>query len=72
VAPALEITREVMNVREAAAYLGLTPDTLYKHATESGLPAFKIGNRWRFRKSLLDRWMDEQIAQRSAARCHSS
>jgi hypothetical protein len=24
------------------------------------VPAFKLGNRWRFRKSLLDNWMDQQ------------
>jgi hypothetical protein len=24
------------------------------------VPAFKLGNRWRFRKSLLDGWMDEK------------
>jgi excisionase family DNA binding protein len=65
VTPILEITREVMNVRQAAAYLGVTPDTLYKHVSESaGFPAFKIGNRWRFKKSLLDRWIDQQIALR--------
>ncbi|MGH9597413.1 MAG: hypothetical protein ACRD3K_11505 [Edaphobacter sp.] len=24
------------------------------------MPAFKLGNRWRFRKTLLDAWMDEK------------
>jgi excisionase family DNA binding protein len=58
--------REIMNVRQAAAYLGVAPDTLYKYVSESaGFPAFKIGNRWRFKKSLLDGWIDAQIAQRT-------
>jgi excisionase family DNA binding protein len=62
-----EENREVLNLRQAAHYLGITPDTLYKHVAENAsLPAFKIGNRWRFKKSLLDRWMDEQMAQRVA------
>jgi hypothetical protein len=39
--PDSKYTREVMNVRQAAAYLGMSPDTLYKHATESGLPALQ-------------------------------
>jgi excisionase family DNA binding protein len=60
VAPALEITREVMNVRQAAAYLGVSTDTLYKYVGEQSIPAFRLGNRWRFKKSLLDQWMDAQ------------
>jgi excisionase family DNA binding protein len=55
--------REVLDIRAAAAYLGISPDTLYKYASESFVPAFKIGNRWRFKKSRLDEWMDEQIAK---------
>jgi excisionase family DNA binding protein len=54
---------EVMDIRTAAAYLGISPDTLYKYALERVVPAFKLGNRWRFKKSRLDEWMDEQIAK---------
>jgi excisionase family DNA binding protein len=52
--------REVMTVTQAAAYLQINVDTLYKYATANLISAFKLGNRWRFKKSLLDKWMDEQ------------
>jgi excisionase family DNA binding protein len=52
--------REVMDIRQAADYLGISGDTLYRYASEGFVPAFKLGNRWRFRKSLLDGWMDEK------------
>jgi excisionase family DNA binding protein len=52
--------REVMDIRQAAEYLGISGDTLYRYASEGFVPAFKLGNRWRFRKSLLDSWMDEK------------
>ena len=52
--------REVMDIRQASDYLGISPDTLYKYASESFIPAFKLGNRWRFKKSRLDEWMDQQ------------
>jgi excisionase family DNA binding protein len=58
-ARAMEI-REVMDIRQASDYLGISPDTLYKYASESFIPAFKLGNRWRFKKSRLDEWMDRQ------------
>jgi excisionase family DNA binding protein len=52
--------REVMDIRQAADYLGISADTLYKYASENFIPAFKLGNRWRFKKSRLDDWMDQQ------------
>ncbi len=54
------ILREVMDIRQAAGYLGISSDTLYRYASEGFVPAFKLGNRWRFKKSLLDAWMDRQ------------
>jgi excisionase family DNA binding protein len=59
--------REVMDIRQAAEYLGISGDTLYRYASEGFVPAFKLGNRWRFRKSLLDAWMDEKSGVRPAA-----
>ena len=52
--------REVMDIRQASEYLGISPDTLYKYASEGFVPAFKLGNRWRFKRSRLDEWMDRQ------------
>ena len=52
--------REVMNIRQASQYLGISPDTLYKYVSEETIPAFKLGNRWKFKKSILDSWMENQ------------
>jgi excisionase family DNA binding protein len=51
---------EVMKLKEVAEYLGVSTDTLYSHLREWGIPAFKLGNNWRFKKTLLDQWMEEQ------------
>jgi len=58
--------REVMDIRQASDYLGISPDTLYKYASEGFVPAFKLGNRWRFKRSRLDEWMDRQSDIHSA------
>jgi len=58
--------REVMDIRQASDYLGISPDTLYKYASEGFVPAFKLGNRWRFKRSRLDEWMDKQSDQHAA------
>ena len=52
-----------MNIRQASQYLGVSPDTLYKYVNEQKIPAFKLGNRWRFKKSKLDQWMEEKSSE---------
>ena len=59
-------SREVMNIRQASQYLGVSPDTLYKYVNEQKIPAFKLGNRWRFKRSRLDEWMDRQSEAQAA------
>jgi excisionase family DNA binding protein len=59
--------REVMDIRQASDYLGISPDTLYKYASEGFVPAFKLGNRWRFKRSRLDEWMDRQSEAQAGA-----
>ena len=54
---------EVMNIRQASKYLGVSPDTLYKYVNEQKIPAFKLGNRWRFKKTRLDQWMEEKSSE---------
>ena len=56
-------TREVMDIRAASVYLGVSRGTLYLYVSEGKIPAFKIGHRWRFKKTALDHWMERQSAQ---------
>jgi len=55
--------REVMNLRQASQYLGVSTDTLYRYICEGEVPAFKLGNRWKFKKTILDRWMERKMSQ---------
>ncbi len=52
---------EILTLEEVAQYLRLKPQTIYKWAQEKRIPAVKLGKEWRFRKSILDRWLDEQL-----------
>ena len=52
-----------MDIREASDYLGVSRETLYKYVYEEKIPAFKLGNRWKFKKTLLDRWIETQVTQ---------
>ncbi len=50
----------VFTVQELAHYLRMKPVTIYKHAKEGKLPAFKVGANWRFKKATIDRWIANQ------------
>jgi excisionase family DNA binding protein len=50
-----------MTVRQLAGYLNLNDRTVLKLVSEGELPGVKIGNQWRFRKAMLDTWLDDQM-----------
>jgi len=52
---------EIMNIRVCSRYLGISTDTLYTYAATKYVPAFKLGNRWRFKKSIIDEWIVKQV-----------
>jgi excisionase family DNA binding protein len=52
---------EIMTVDEVARYLKLKPQTVYKWAQEDQIPCAKLGKEWRFRRSLLDEWIDSSV-----------
>lgn len=52
---------EIMTIEEVAQYLRLKPQTIYKWAQEKRLPAAKLGKEWRFKRSIIDLWLDEQM-----------
>jgi excisionase family DNA binding protein len=62
-ADALDIP-EVMDIHQASQYLGVSRETLYKYLNEERIPAFKLGNRWRLKKTVLDRWMENESTRR--------
>ena len=53
---------EIMTVEEVAKYLKMKPQTVYKWAQEGRIPGTKLGKEWRFRRRLLDEWIDTSIA----------
>ncbi len=47
-----------MTAKEAADYLKLAERTLVRLAHEGKIPGVKIGGQWRFRRALLDEYLD--------------
>src|SRR5919201_2842081 len=52
---------DVLTAREAATYLRLALPTFYRYMWQGKIPSSKIGGRYRFKKSLLDRWLGKKV-----------
>jgi len=51
---------EVLKIKEVAALLKVGAKTAYSMAQSGELPAFKVRGQWRFSRSDIDRWIEEQ------------
>jgi excisionase family DNA binding protein len=54
----------IMTLEEVAEYLRVKPQTIYTWAQENKIPAAKIGREWRFRKSVIDKWFNDQMNEK--------
>ena len=50
----------IFTLKETAQYLKISNSTIYKLIFEENLPAAKVANKWRIKKSKLDKWIDEK------------
>ena len=59
--PAANGKEQIMTLREVAQYLGLHIMTVYKLTREGRVPAAKIGGQWRFKRDVLEDWLETQM-----------
>ncbi len=51
------MAKELLTVEEVADYLSVHRYTIYRFLAQKKLPAFKVGNQWRFQKKMIDAWL---------------
>jgi excisionase family DNA binding protein len=51
----------LMTVKQLAEYLSVNDRTVLKLVSDGALPGVKVGNQWRFRKAMIDTWLDDQM-----------
>jgi PTS system nitrogen regulatory IIA component len=52
---------EILTIREVAKYLKMNERSIYKLAHQGLIPTVKIASQWRFRKNLIDAWLEGQM-----------
>ena len=51
----------LMTIKKLADYLSVNDRTVLKLVSDGTLPGVKVGNQWRFRKAMIDTWLDDQM-----------
>ena len=50
-----------MTIKQLAEYLSVNDRTVLKLVSDGALPGVKVGSQWRFRKAMIDTWLDDQM-----------
>jgi excisionase family DNA binding protein len=53
------VSREILNVEQAAEFLGFSPYTVREKARLGEIPGRKVGREWRFSREALLEWIRE-------------
>ena len=48
---------QLLTLEQVAEYLNVDKFTVYRLLAEKELPAFKVGNQWRFKRRMLENWL---------------
>ena len=47
----------LLTTEQVAQYLKVDKFTIYRLVGRKKIPAFRVGNQWRFKRSLIDEWL---------------
>ena len=48
---------KLLTTEQVTSYLKIDKFTVYRLVTQKKIPAFKVGNQWRFKKKMIDAWL---------------
>jgi excisionase family DNA binding protein len=53
---------EFLTTKEVAEYLRVDMYTIYRLVSQKKIPAFKVGSQWRYKRSVLERWIKSKLS----------
>jgi excisionase family DNA binding protein len=48
---------QLLTLEQVAQYLNVDKFTVYRLLADKNLPAFKVGNQWRFKRKMIENWL---------------
>ncbi|MFZ4614635.1 MAG: PTS sugar transporter subunit IIA [Rectinemataceae bacterium] len=62
---------DILTIEEVARYLRVSERTVYDWAQKGEIPSGKIGTVWRFKKSEIERWVNERLSSGKSSQISS-
>ncbi|OQX50999.1 MAG: DNA-binding protein [Candidatus Cloacimonas sp. 4484_209] len=59
------MNERTLTIKELAKYLNVTERTIYNLLERGELPGFKVGANWRFRKEDINKWIEENMKNKT-------
>ena len=47
----------LLTTDQVAQYLKVDKFTIYRLVAQKKIPAFRVGNQWRFKRTMIDAWL---------------
>lgn len=63
---------DILTIEEVAKYLRVSERTVYDWAQKGEVPSGKIGTVWRFKKSEIEKWVNDRLSSNSRPQLQSS
>ena len=51
------MAEQLLTLEQVAEYLNVDKFTVYRLLADKDLPAFKVGNQWRFKRRMIENWL---------------
>jgi len=60
--------KDVLTIKQIAEFLQMNERTIYNLVKKRKIPAFKVGSDWRFLKTDIDNWIEQQKSEISGTK----
>ena len=51
----------LLTTEQVARYLKVDKFTVYRLVAQKKIPAFRVGNQWRFKRTMIEAWLRENL-----------
>ncbi|MBI4488606.1 MAG: helix-turn-helix domain-containing protein [Deltaproteobacteria bacterium] len=51
----------LLTTEQVARYLKVDKFTIYRLVAQKKIPAFRVGNQWRFKRKILEQWLQKNM-----------
>ena len=55
------MAESLLTTEQVAEYLNVDKFTVYRLVAQNKIPAFRVGNQWRFKRNVLEQWLQKNM-----------